>query len=58
MVRKFFSLLQPPLRSASRRQMPRSREDTVKIGFILPMTGQQQASTGKEIEAAARLYMS
>jgi branched-chain amino acid transport system substrate-binding protein len=27
-----------------------------KIGFILPMTG-QSASTGKQIEAAARLYM-
>ncbi|MBO9513926.1 MAG: ABC transporter substrate-binding protein [Variovorax sp.] len=30
--------------------------DTFKIGLILPMTG-QQASTGREIEAAARLYM-
>ena len=29
----------------------------VKIGLILPMTG-QQASTGKQIEAAVRLYMS
>jgi branched-chain amino acid transport system substrate-binding protein len=28
----------------------------VKIGLIVPMTG-QQASTGKQIEAAARLYM-
>jgi branched-chain amino acid transport system substrate-binding protein len=28
----------------------------IKIGLILPMTG-QQASTGKQIEAAARLYM-
>jgi branched-chain amino acid transport system substrate-binding protein len=28
----------------------------VKIGLILPMTG-QQASTGKQIEAAVRLYM-
>ena len=27
-----------------------------KIGFILPMTG-QSASTGRQIEAAARLYM-
>lgn len=27
-----------------------------KIGFILPMTG-QQATTGKQIEAAAKLYM-
>ncbi len=29
----------------------------VKIGFILPMTGQQQ-STGKQISAAAKLFMS
>ncbi len=28
----------------------------VKIGFILPMMG-QQASTGKQISAAAKLYM-
>jgi branched-chain amino acid transport system substrate-binding protein len=28
----------------------------VKIGFILPMTGQQQ-STGREEAAAAKLYM-
>ena len=27
-----------------------------KIGLVLPMTG-QQASTGRQIEAAARLYM-
>jgi branched-chain amino acid transport system substrate-binding protein len=32
-------------------------EDSVKIGFILPMTGQQQ-STGKQISAAAKLFMS
>jgi branched-chain amino acid transport system substrate-binding protein len=31
-------------------------QTTVKIGFILPMTGQQQ-STGKQISAAVRLYM-
>lgn len=31
-------------------------EDTFKIGLILPMTG-QQASTGRQIEAAAKLYM-
>ncbi len=31
-------------------------EPTFKIGLILPMTG-QQASTGRQIEAAARLYM-
>jgi branched-chain amino acid transport system substrate-binding protein len=31
-------------------------EDSVKIGLILPMTG-PQASTGREIEAAVKLYM-
>jgi branched-chain amino acid transport system substrate-binding protein len=30
-------------------------QDAVKVGLILPMTG-QQASTGKQIAAAARLY--
>jgi branched-chain amino acid transport system substrate-binding protein len=30
-------------------------QDSVKIGLILPMTG-QQASTGKQINAAVRLY--
>ena len=31
-------------------------QDPVKIGFILPMTGQQQ-STGKQISAAVRLFV-
>ena len=31
-------------------------QDTVKIGLILPMTG-QQASTGKQIDAAVKLYI-
>ena len=31
-------------------------QDSIKIGLILPMTG-PFASTGKQIEAAARLYM-
>src|SRR5919206_3977207 len=30
-------------------------QDAVKIGLILPMTG-QQASTGRQIDAAVRLY--
>ncbi|WP_428659836.1 ABC transporter substrate-binding protein [Reyranella sp.] len=33
-----------------------SAQDTVKIGLILPMTG-QQASTGKQIDAAVKLYL-
>ena len=31
-------------------------QEAFKIGLILPMTG-QQATTGKQIEAAARLFM-
>ncbi len=33
-----------------------ARADDIKIGFILPMTGQQQ-STGKQEAAAAKLFM-
>lgn len=33
-----------------------SADNTFKIGLILPMTG-QQASTGRQVEAAAKLYM-
>jgi branched-chain amino acid transport system substrate-binding protein len=33
-----------------------AQDNTFKIGLILPMTG-QQASTGRQIEAAAKLYM-
>src|SRR6201985_1357955 len=35
---------------------PAAAQDTVKIGLIVPMTG-QQASTGKQIDAAVKLYM-
>jgi branched-chain amino acid transport system substrate-binding protein len=34
---------------------PATAQETVKIGLILPMSG-QQASTGKQISAAVRLY--
>jgi branched-chain amino acid transport system substrate-binding protein len=33
-----------------------AQSNTFKIGLVLPMTG-QQASTGRQIEAAVRLYM-
>src|SRR5450432_3392410 len=36
--------------------MPAQAQDAVKIGLILPMTG-GQASTGKQIENAVKLYM-
>lgn len=35
---------------------PAMAQQTVKIGLILPMTG-QSASTGRQIEAAAKLYL-
>src|ERR1700750_2466798 len=35
---------------------PARAEDTVKIGLIVPMTG-GQASTGKQIDNAVKLYM-
>ena len=35
---------------------PAQAQDTVKIGLILPMTG-GQASTGKQIDNAVKLYM-
>jgi branched-chain amino acid transport system substrate-binding protein len=34
---------------------PANAQDVVKIGLLLPMTG-QQSTTGKQIEAAVRLY--
>jgi branched-chain amino acid transport system substrate-binding protein len=34
---------------------PAAAQDTVKVGLIVPLTG-QQASTGKQIEAAIKLY--
>jgi branched-chain amino acid transport system substrate-binding protein len=34
---------------------PAAAQDTVKIGLIIPMTG-QQASTGTQIDAAVKLY--
>ena len=33
-----------------------SAQDTIKIGFILPMTG-QSSTTGRQIEAAVKLWM-
>src|ERR1700687_1621062 len=36
--------------------VPAQAQETVKIGLILPMTG-GQASTGKQIDNAGKLYM-
>ena len=42
-------------RRAARTSFGRRRSAPFKIGFILPMTG-QSASTGKQIEAAVKLW--
>ncbi len=44
------------LGGATAYALPAKAEDTVKIGLILPMTG-GQASTGKQIDNAVKLYM-
>ena len=49
----------PQARPSSPRRAPQAparAEDSVKIGLILPMTG-GQASTGKQIDNAIKLYM-
>src|ERR1700752_2959702 len=54
MLRRQFLLSAAALASAFIAQ-PAAAQDTVKIGLIIPMTG-QQASTGKQIDAAVKLY--
>jgi branched-chain amino acid transport system substrate-binding protein len=58
MHRRHFTaaVLAAALATSGLAALPAMAEDTVKIGLILPMTG-ASASTGREIEAAARLYM-
>jgi branched-chain amino acid transport system substrate-binding protein len=51
--RQFAALAAVSLLSA---QGALAQDNVFKIGLILPMTG-QQATTGRQIEAAARLYM-
>ena len=36
--------------------LPALAQETVKVGLILPMTG-QQASTGRQLEAGVKAYM-
>lgn len=50
------TVLGAALAAALLAALPAEAQDTVKIGLILPMTG-ASASTGREIEAAARLYL-
>lgn len=55
MKRRNFSAL--ALAAAASLAQPALAQDSVfKIGLVLPMTG-QQASTGRQIEAAAKLWM-
>ncbi len=54
--RQQLHLLSAALLAAGAIGSAQAQSDTVKIGLILPMTG-PFASTGKQIEAAARLWM-
>jgi branched-chain amino acid transport system substrate-binding protein len=55
MIRRRSSLLACMLAAGLATPMAFAQSDTVKIGLILPMTG-QQASTGRQIEAAVKLW--
>lgn len=54
MKRRHFTAL--ALAAAAMGQPAMAQDNVFKIGLILPMTG-QQATTGRQIEAAARLWM-
>src|SRR5437764_1054562 len=54
MLRRQF-LLSTALIAGALVSLPAAAQDTVKVGLIVPMTG-QQASTGKQIDAAVKLY--
>ncbi|HLT99084.1 MAG TPA: ABC transporter substrate-binding protein [Burkholderiaceae bacterium] len=54
--RTALALLAAGLGSLALWQPALAQENVFRIGLILPMTG-QQATTGRQIEAAARLYM-
>ena len=55
MLRRQLLLSAAALAAARLLAGPAAAQDTVKIGLIVPMTG-QQASTGKQIDAAVKLY--
>jgi len=54
MLRRHLLLAATALTAAA-LSLPAAAQDTVKVGLIVPLTG-QQASTGKQIEAAVKLY--
>ncbi len=56
MQRRQFSTVALATAAAIAAPAALAQDNVFKIGLILPMTG-QQATTGRQIEAAARLYM-
>jgi branched-chain amino acid transport system substrate-binding protein len=56
MTRLFKTVLAGTLAAGLAAAAPALAQETVKVGFILPITG-QQASTGRQVEAGARLYV-
>lgn len=56
MHRRAFVIAGLALSAALAAPLPALAQDTVKVGLILPMTG-PFASTGRQIDAAVRLYM-
>lgn len=56
MKRRLFTAAALAVASLASATSALAQDNTFKIGLILPMTG-QQATTGRQIEAAARLYM-
>jgi branched-chain amino acid transport system substrate-binding protein len=55
MLRRQFLMSAAAVAAGAVLIFPAAAQDTVKIGLIIPMTG-QQASTGKQIDAAVKLY--
>src|SRR3981081_2521481 len=55
MLRRQMLMSAAALAAGALLNYPAAAQDAVKIGLIVPMTG-QQASTGKQIEAAVKLY--
>ena len=55
MLRRHVLLGSAAFATAALITRPAAAQDTIKIGLIVPMTG-QQASTGKQIDAAVKLY--
>jgi branched-chain amino acid transport system substrate-binding protein len=56
MQRRTFTALAITAAALAASPIAQAQDNVFKIGLILPMTG-QQATTGRQIEAAARLYM-